>query len=52
MEDIEDILYEYDRSDMTTDELVFKLSSYLLSRIEDLEERLMDGDALCQKNNK
>jgi hypothetical protein len=51
MEDIEDIIYEYERSNMTTDELIFKLTSYLLSRIEEIEER-MDGDVLCQKKNK
>ena len=51
MEDIEDIIYEYERSNMTTDELIFQLTSYLLSRIEEIEEK-MEGDALCQKKNK
>ena len=40
MDELDDIVYEYERSNMTTDELIFKLSSYLLSRIESIDERL------------
>lgn len=48
MDELEDIVYEYERSNMTTDELIFKLSSYLLSRIESLEEDIREV-LQCQK---
>lgn len=48
MDELDDIIFEYENSTMNTDELVFKLTSYLLGKVEALEEEVQE----CKMNLK